>query len=265
MSDAASPSIDHLEATWASLTELLSSLSDAEWKTPTGCPGWNVQDNVTHLVDYEARALGRPAPAHEPRDLSHTKNALGQSNEIGVDHRRDWSGEQVLAELSEVTSARLAQLHTLRPADLAREMVTPAGPGTLADMLTLRVMDTWSHEQDIRRAVRRPGHETGPAATEAVTYFARFLPLVVGKRAAAPDGSTVVFDIGAVHHCAVEVVAGRARFTDADPAPPTVALSMPVSTFAALVGGRSDAPDDVVVQGDVALGRAIVAQLGFMP
>jgi hypothetical protein len=29
--------------------------------------------------------------------------------------------------------------------------------------------------------------------------------------------------------------------------------------------GRSDVPDDVVIQGDEVLGRAIVDQLGFMP
>jgi hypothetical protein len=40
---------------------------------------------------------------------------------------------------------------------------------------------------------------------------------------------------------------------------------MPATTFAALAGGRSDAPDDVVIEGDEALGRAVVAQLGFLP
>jgi hypothetical protein len=40
---------------------------------------------------------------------------------------------------------------------------------------------------------------------------------------------------------------------------------MPVTTFVALVGGRSDAPSDVEVQGDEELGRRIVGALGFMP
>ena len=70
----------------------------------------------------------------------------------------------------------------------------------------------------------------------------------------------------------VEVAGGRARLADdvpaepsVVPAEPTVVLSMPVTTFAALVGGRSDVPEDVTVTGDEALGRAVVAGMGFMP
>jgi hypothetical protein len=44
-----------------------------------------------------------------------------------------------------------------------------------------------------------------------------------------------------------------------------VTIAMPVTTFAALVGGRSDVPDDVGVQGDQALGRAVVNSLVLMP
>jgi hypothetical protein len=40
---------------------------------------------------------------------------------------------------------------------------------------------------------------------------------------------------------------------------------MPVTTFAALVGGRADAPDDVEIHGDQALGRSIVDALTLMP
>lgn len=265
MPAAASASIDNLAGTWRSLEELCSDLTEKQWKTPTGCPGWTVQDHVAHLVDYEATALGRPRADHRPADLSHTKNELGAANEVGVDLRRGWTGQQVLEELREVTAARHQQLLALTEEDLARPVDTPAGRGTLADMLRLRVMDTWSHEQDIRRAIHRPGHVDGPAAEEAVDYFAQFLPYVVGKRAGAPDGAMVLFRIGDLRRVAVEVVDGRGRPAEREPAEPTLTLAMPVPTFAALVGGRSDAPDDVELSGDEALGRAVVANLGFMP
>jgi hypothetical protein len=42
-------------------------------------------------------------------------------------------------------------------------------------------------------------------------------------------------------------------------------LTIPPSTFAALVGGRSDLPDDVMISGDETLGKAILDQLGFLP
>ena len=257
--------VEQLAETWASIDALATGFTDDDWKQPTGCPGWSVQDCVAHLVDYEARALGRPAPDHVPIDVSHTKNAMGESNEVGVDHRRARSGHEVLSELREVVTERLAQLRALTEEDFARETVTPAGPGTLVDMLTLRVMDTWSHEQDIRRALGRPGHAVGPAAEASVNYFARVFPLLVGKRAAAPDGSTVVFDVEGVGRYPIAVAAGRAAPVEALDGPATVEITLSAPTLAALVGGRSDAPDDAVVSGDAALGAAVLAALPFLP
>jgi len=260
-----SASIDHLEETWGSILELCADLTDDEWKATTGCPGWTVQDNVAHLVDYEAGALGRPRPEVTlPDGLEHLKNPLGESNEVGVEARRGRSGGEVLEELRDVTAARSSQLRALTAEDLAQEITTPAGSGTVADMLTLRVMDTWAHEQDIRRALGRAGHATGPAVDAAVAYWSQFLPYVVGKKAGAPDGTTAVIEVGD-HRTAVEVVDGRARPAAALDGPPTVTLSMPATTFAARVGGRSDAPDDVVITGDEDLGHRIVAGLGFLP
>jgi uncharacterized protein (TIGR03083 family) len=77
----------------------VSDLADSEWELPTGCPGWTVKDHVSHLVDYEARALGGPGPRHEPGPLPHVKNELGMANEIGVDARRPVPGAEVLVDL----------------------------------------------------------------------------------------------------------------------------------------------------------------------
>ena len=259
-----STSVDNLAVLWASLDELCSALEPAQWALATGCPGWTVKDQLSHLIDYEARAVGRSAPDHEPSEHGHVKNDLGRGNEIGVDFRRSMSGPEVLEEFRSVTADRLDQLRGLSEDNLRAEMMTPAGPGTVADMLTLRVMDTWSHEQDIRRAVGRPGDVGGPAVDEAIGYFTRFLSYLVGKRAGAPEGAKVVFAIGDRAPVAVEVIEGRGRVA-ANAEDPTVDLAMPVTTFAALVGGRSDAPDDVVVSGDAQLAQQVLASMALMP
>jgi uncharacterized protein (TIGR03083 family) len=257
-------SVENLAIIWASIDRLCSGLPDRQWELPTGCPGWTVKDQLSHLIDYEARLLGRPAPQHEPTPAAHVQNELGRANEVGVDVRRSRSGAAVLAEFRQVTAERLAQLRELTEQDLAAPAVTPAGPGTVADLLTLRAMDSWSHEQDIRRALGRPGHYEGPAVAQAVDYFTRFLPYLVGKRAAAPDGSKVVFAIGDRGPVAIEVSEGRGRPV-ADLSDPTVTLAIPVASIAALVGGRSDAPDDAVITGDRQLGRCVLGSMALMP
>jgi len=257
-------SVENLAITWASIGQLCSGLPDGQWDLPTGCPGWTVKDQLSHLVDYEARALGRPAPGHAPGPLPHVRNEMAGANEIGVDARRPEPGAVVLAEFRQVTGERLVQLRALTGQDLAAPVMTPAGPGTMAGLLTLRVMDSWMHEQDIRRAAGRPGHTDGPAAGEALGYFTQFLPYVVGKRAAAPDGSRVVFRVGGRDPVAVQVAGGRGSLA-AGPDGATVSLAIPVTTFAALVGGRTDVPDDVAITGDQQLGRRVLASLGLMP
>ncbi|MEY2477370.1 MAG: hypothetical protein QOG87_2685 [Actinomycetota bacterium] len=256
--------VDLLARTWDSLDPLLAELSEDEWKTPTDCPGWSVQDNVSHLIDYESRALGRPGPDHQVGDLPHLKNPMGSSNEIGVDWRRQFSGADVLAEFRDVMAARREQLESLTAEDLAQEVQTPIGPGTLADMLQLRLMDTWSHEQDIRRAVGRPGHASGPAADGAVAYFTKMLPYVVGKKAGAPDGATVVFEVDD-RVIPIEVSGGRARTAELAPETATVRVGMDTATFAALVNGRTTSLDGVTLDGDTDLGQRVATNMGVMP
>jgi uncharacterized protein (TIGR03083 family) len=257
--------VEQLDETWRSIDSLCSTLSDAEWKTPTGCPGWTVQDNISHLIDFESFALGLPRPDHTiTQQPPHVKNDMGAINEIGVDARRSRPGAEVLAELRDVVAQRLEGLKALTDADLDRETQTPIGPGTIRDLLTMRVMDTWSHEQDIRRALGRAGHNDGPVVDTTVEYLARFLGFAVAKRAGAPEGTTAVFVIGR-QTFGVEVADRRGR-TSEPVADPTVRLELDPVTFAALAGGRADAPTHfVTVTGDQELGQKIVASLGFLP
>jgi len=262
--------VDQLGLVWASLGALGDTLSEAEWKTPTDVPGWTVQDNLTHVEALEWMLLGRPAPDHEiPDDLPHVKNDFGRTNELFVDSRRGYTGAEALAEFREVTAERLAQLRGFGPDDFGAASFTPVGPGTVRDLLPFRVFDAWVHEQDMRRAVDRPGHLDGPVAEMAMARLTGSLPFVVGKKVAPPDGTTVVVDLGpplGSRHALV--VEGRARFLDDVPAHPTVTIRTNGETFARLACGRLDPTaagrGPVTIDGDEALGRRIVEALNIL-
>lgn len=263
--------VARLDEAWRSVADLGADLGEADWKTPTEVPGWSVQDNLAHLTDIEARLLGRPAPDHAvPDELPHVKNDAGRANELFVDARRAWTGAEVLAEFVEVTDGRLAQLRA-PDHDFGAESWTPVGPATVRDLLPFRIFDTWVHEQDMRQATGRPGHREGPVAEAAMERVFAPIPYIVGKKAAAPEGATVVFALsGALaRDVAIGVEGGRARVLDDTPAAPTVRIVTDTATFERLATGRLDPGavlDDgrVRLEGDDALGRTIVEQLNFL-
>lgn len=261
--------IDKLAACFASLSELGAQLTESDWKTPTDCPGWTVQDNLSHLVGIERVLNGLPGTAHRAPASSHVKNPIGEANENEIDSRRSLSGAEVLAEWNEIAAARL---NTLRGADetyFAQSAMTPTGPGTVADFLHIRVLDCWVHEQDMRRAVSRPGHLSGPAAEHTIDRLIRTIPIVVGKRAGTPDSASVVIDItgGVQRHVICTVADGRASVTDVEPEAPLSRLTMDTETFLVLATGRRSPESTmgaVEFAGDRDLGHKIVTSLNMM-
>ena len=263
--------VDLMERVWRSIDSLCSPLSAAQWKTPTDCPGWSVQDQVSHLVGAESQILGNPRPSHTPKETGHVKNDVGQSNEVVVDYRRSWPGPKVLEEFRELTGQRLGLLRGLTDEQFAAETPTPIGPGTLTEFVRIRIFDAWVHEQDIRRALKVPGELEGPVAAHSVGRVARALPFVVARKAQAPDGVTVVFNITgpAGRVVPVGVEGGRGSELDLEPASPTVRITSDVETFACLGCGRWDPAEalrsgKITVAGDTALGEAIVTNMNIM-
>lgn len=263
--------VDKLERVWTSMADLCAAFTEKDWKAPTDCPKWSVQDHLSHIVGTESRFLGRQPPPHTPQDMQHVKNDIGKSNEVWVDFRRSWPGANVLEEFNEVTAERLRVLRGMSEADFSQPTQTPVGPGTVRDFMQIRIFDCWVHEQDMRRAVGRPGHLEGPVVEHAVNRIAMALPFVVGKKAQAANGVTVVFAVtGATGHTLpIAVDNGRAKMLDAPPANPTVRLTMDVETLNCLGGGRW-APNTaltagkVQISGDKTLGETVVRQMNFM-
>ena len=261
--------IDKLEAIWWSTSLLGDELDEREWKRSTDLPGWTVQDNLAHLIGTERSLQGLPAAAAPGVVGDHVKNPIGQFNEAEVEARRSHSGAEVLAEWKQLADLRLATLRAADDAYFAMEMMTPTGPGTLADFLHIRVLDCWIHEQDMRRAVGRPGHMAGPAAEHTIDRLLRTIPIVVGKRAATPEGGAVVLEIcGDVdRHVVCEVTGGRAAIVDAATHEPLATIRLDPETFVVLATGRRPAAsmaERIAVTGDQSLGRRVVDNLNMM-
>ena len=266
--------VDLLDGVWSAIDGFAPSLTEAEWKRATDLPGWSVQDNLVHLTAIEAMLLGRPLPKADVAELpAYVKNDFGRANERWVESRRSWAGAEAYAEFREVTRARLAQLRALDTAGFDAESWTPMGPGTVRTMLSFRIFDCWVHEQDMRRALERPGDLDTPVADFSLGMMAGALGFIVGKKAAAPEGAVVVFSLGGplARELVVAVVDGRAALVapDAPPGDPTVVLRAGTEDFARLVTGRIDAEralgaGAITVEGDDDLGRRVVAEINYL-
>ena len=263
--------VDRMEKVWQSITTLCSSFTEDQWKMPTDCPGWSVQDQLSHLVGAESGILGHPAPIHTPPVTDYVKNDIGRSNEMVVDWRRSWLGAKVLNEFQELTAHRMRLLRSLSADDFAEETQTPIGPGTVADFLAIRIFDAWIHEQDIRRAVGQSGHLEGSVAEHSVGRLAMAMPFVVGKKVQAADGATVVFEVTgpAGRVLSIGMDGTRAKALESVPTQPSVRLTMDTETFACLGCGRWEPAvallsANVEIQGDEGLGHRILDEMNIM-
>jgi uncharacterized protein (TIGR03083 family) len=258
-----------LQATWSSLIDLCGRLGDADWEVTTECPGWTVRDNVAHVVGTESMLLGRPQPTVDVPPYEHVHNPIGEFNESWVEAYRQRSPAEVLADLVEVTGARSEQLAAMSEDEFAAESWTPAGQSTYSRFMRIRVFDCWLHEQDIRRALGRPGAQSGLAAEAALDEVVEAMGYIVGKKGGAPDGSTVVVEvIGPTARTITVHVDGRARVVDEAPGAVTATVRLPLGEFMALAGGRADPLrllDDgtVEVAGDVELATRVASNLAF--
>jgi uncharacterized protein (TIGR03083 family) len=260
---------------WAAAVDetvaLLRSLDEADWDRPTDLAGWDVRAVAAHLAHLESELAGNEQQQVQVPELEHITSPMGYYTEMGPIARRDWPTAEIVDELEAAAAARLAELRAQPPTDGSGTPTrTPGGIGwDWNTLLSNRVVDVWMHQQDIRRAVGRPGGMDSAGAEHTVSVFARAFGYTVGKRVQPAPGTRVVLDVSGLRpvHLAVEVdddgraVAASATADDAD-----VALAMDLETYVILAGGRR-APGDVEVSvsGDQELGRRILAALAVTP
>ncbi len=260
-----------LEGTWDSLAEACFELSAQEWALPTDCPGWDVKDQLSHLIGIERFLMGEPVPPWGEPLGPHVRNDFAASNEPWIAVRRSVPGPEIRAEFMAVTRARLAQLDALGDAEWAASVWSPIGETPLAMFMEIRVFDSWTHEQDVRRALDRPGGSATAASAMAIGQAQAIMPRVVGKQAGCPDGTVARFEISGPGEDArsftIAVEGHRARPVDGA-VPATVTMSLSSLDFMRLACGRASAEEveaagAIGLEGDAASGQRILGAMAF--
>ncbi|GAB2689229.1 maleylpyruvate isomerase family mycothiol-dependent enzyme [Thalassiella azotivora] len=268
--------VDAYEHTVRAHLALAADATAEDADRPTECPGWTVRDQLAHVVSLERWMGGEPWPEHRvPEGLEHVRTPLGRLVEVGVDARRGRSLEDVAAELAEVLTSRLTALRG-PGTDPGAETPSPLG-GTmpLRSVLSMRTFDIWTHEQDVRRALGRPGNLGSQAAQVSVGWLRRSLPRVVARAARLPVGTVVAVDVtGEVPFADVVVVregdggkpVGAVVDPGADGVEPRARLVLTTEAFTRRSAGRwavEHTPAEV--SGDEDAARAVLTALAVTP
>ena len=228
-------------------------------RDPPTPPGWTVHDVAAHLAHLEAVLAG-----HD--DEMEMRGPDGQVSadytQLGVEARADRAPTDLIEELRSAVDARTKRFDAELPDPAEPASVTPGGVDwTWEVLLRNRAIDIWAHEQDIRRAIGRPG-SLGSGGAQVTTHsFAAGMPFVLGKRVAPPAGTSVVWHLTGEVPMEIGAVVGddgRAAATVADE--PDATLTLTNKSFTVLAAGRRT-PDqvDVEIDGDETLGRAVLA------
>ncbi len=252
-----------------SFLDLLEEVPEEEWTTPTDLAGWDVKACAAHTAHLEGILAGGPEETAEIGEPPHVTGLMGLYTEIGVVNRRDASADEIINQIREATTRRHTALLSDPPTDgNAQPEHTFAGaawPWRL--LLRNRPLDVWMHEQDIRRAVGRPGGMDTAPARHTAEYLAESLGYILGKKVGAPAGTSLVLDMEGSAPFAFEVDDnGRGRPLPAPPTTPTATLRMDRESFIRLAGGRCAAePGKVTLDGDRELGQRVLDHLATTP
>lgn len=187
-----------------SLALLLPTIDDADWTLRAAPYRWTLHGLVAHLLvieRYTAAQLGL-APAVPDGDANHLE--MGRSI---IEAQVVGPAAATITAWTDRARATVAALRSDPAVDLDRAVAFHRYPFTVASVLIARAFETWTHADDIRRAVRRAVE--APSAGDlrtmsqlSVTSLPSILPLVDpaidfgGARVVLTGDGGGTFDLG---------------------------------------------------------------------
>jgi uncharacterized protein (TIGR03083 family) len=261
------PYVDSFEQSVRSLLSVADDLDPADWRRPTDLPGWSVQDVVSHLAAVEHELLGETPPtltSYGP----HVRGDFGRHMEHGVAARRGQPPAVIVEELRDCLEQRLPVMHAMRE-DEPPTRVVAGLHWDATELLRNRAFDAWMHEQDVRRAVQRPGNLDAPGALVTRDTLLAVLPVLFARRAHALAGQSLRLESTGALAFTVDVAVsddGRGAVSRVPLKGTTAYVRADWETWVRLLGGRVPPSDAVVtIDGDRELAQRLVDRLGFTP
>ncbi len=170
-----SMAIESLRAERGVLLDLCAGLDDATWKSPSGCPGWSVQDVVAHMGALYWLVVDRTVLP----DVSGVPTERAQ--DVLVESRRSLPAATVLEDYASVSASAIAALAELEPLDFEVPL-GDLGTYPVGVLPTSFAFDHYTHIRADLFAPRGPIDGPAPPSDEL-----RLAPALDWVEAAAPQ------------------------------------------------------------------------------
>lgn len=161
----------------ARMRHTLADLTDQQWRTPSRCEGWTVQDVIAHLIgtndfwrmSIDAGVQGSPTRFLEGFDPKATPAAM-------VDGMRGMTPAETLARHSASSTALCETVAELDGSGWASLAETP--PGLLPNRLLAHhgLWDAWVHERDVALSIGVTPAEEADEIVASLRYSAALGP-----------------------------------------------------------------------------------------
>jgi len=138
-----------LAAEHEALDAVVADLDEPAWCTPTAAQGWTVHDTVFHVAFFDDMAR---LAVVDPEGFERRRDGLLAGDVDSAALAAAMSGAELLAWWRGVRTGLLGALAPLEP----KARITWFGPPMSAlSFATARLMETWSHGQDVAAALGR--------------------------------------------------------------------------------------------------------------
>jgi len=245
------------------LLALLRRLDDEQWVLPLDPPefaGWTVKDLAAHLASNEGNAvqvLGLADPS-----LPETINENEARTAEVLARHRTMTNAETFAELEACFHAVDAEVSALGVEGIEDDISWWGMDIRIMTMLIVRSFETWTHADDIRRAIGAPQlPPPGPSLARMSQVAASWAPLMMLTRGLDADGAAIELHLTGIGGGTHFVNLG---FDAQDPAThaPDAVITIDVLDFCRVIGDRLDPADvDFDAAGDLDLARRYVSTL----
>ncbi|MFI7277315.1 maleylpyruvate isomerase family mycothiol-dependent enzyme [Streptomyces sp. NPDC049879] len=167
----------------AALLDLLAALAPADWARPTACPGWDVRNVTAHILHGYVRRLSHGRDGHEGGPAPATGEALPafltRANGDFVATARQFSPRllrDLIGHLGPQTDAYWTGIAMAGPAGVDVSWASTGAPAPAWLDVAREYTERWTHQQQIRDAVLRPGADGPRLLAPVLDTFLRALP-----------------------------------------------------------------------------------------